>query len=88
MVAGWAVVVGMAVSVRANEIRVAQLGMLASFPIIGVVVLLAVGAIKPAFPVALEFAIGLLAIDRLALRIVSRMFDRERLVTGSRAVKS
>lgn len=89
LVAGWAIVVGMAVSVRANEIRVAQqLGMLASFPIIGVVLLLAVGVIHPTFAVALEFAIGLLAIDRLALRIVSRMFDRERLVTGAKAVKS
>lgn len=88
LLAGWAIVVGMAVSVRANEVRVAQqLGMLASFPIIGVVALLAFGAIHPTFAVALEFAVGLLAIDVLALRSVSAMFDRERLVTGAKAAR-
>jgi ABC-type transport system involved in multi-copper enzyme maturation permease subunit len=89
LVAGWAIVVGMAVSVRASEVRVAQqLGTLASFPIIAVVLLLAVDVIHPSFPVALEFAIGLLAIDLLALRIVSQMFDRERLVTGAKSVST
>jgi ABC-2 type transport system permease protein len=89
LVAGWSVVVGMAVSVRASEVRVAQqLGMLASFPIIGVVLLLAIGVIHPTFAVAIEFAVGLLVIDGLALRIVSRMFDRERLVTGAKATRT
>ena len=88
LVAGWGIVVGMAMSVRANEVRVAQqLGMLASLPIVGVVLLLVVGVIHPTFPVALEFAAGLLAIDALALRIVSSMFDRERLVTGAKAAR-
>jgi hypothetical protein len=36
----------------------------------------------------LIFAIALLVIDLRALRIVSRMFDRERLITGARAVRS
>jgi ABC-type Na+ efflux pump permease subunit len=86
LVAGWAIVVGMAVSVRASEVRVAQqLGTLASFPPLGLVVLFGVGVIHPTFTVAVLLAIGLLAIDVRALRIVSRMFDRERLVTGSKA---
>jgi hypothetical protein len=89
LVAGWAIVVGMAVSVRASEVRVAQqLGMLASVPILGVVALPAVGVIHPTFTVAVEFAAGLLAIDLLVLRIVSGMFDRERLVTGAKAARS
>lgn len=89
LVAGWAVVVGMAVSVRSSEVRVAQqLGMLASLPVIGVVALLAVGVIHPTFTVAVEFAAGLLAVDLLVLRIVSSMFDRERLVTGAKASRS
>jgi ABC-type Na+ efflux pump permease subunit len=89
LVAGWAIVIGMAISVRASEVRVAQqLGTLASFPILGVVVLLAVGVIHPTFPVALLFALGLLAIDGLALRIVASMFDRERLVTGAKAAQA
>jgi len=88
LLAGWAIVVGMAVSVRASEVRVAQqLGMLASFPPLGVVILLGVGVINPTFTVAAAFALGLLAIDIRASRIVSRMFDRERLITGARAVR-
>jgi len=89
LLAGWAIVVGMAVSVRANEVRVAQqLGTLASFPPLGVVVLLGIGAIHPTFSVALECAVGLLVADVQALRLVSRMFDRERLVTGVKAARS
>jgi ABC-2 type transport system permease protein len=89
LLTGWAIVVGMAVSVRASEVRVAQqLGMLASLPIIGVVALLAFGVIHPTFTIALEFAGALLAIDVLALRIVSSLFDRERLVTGAKAARS
>jgi ABC-type Na+ efflux pump permease subunit len=84
LLAGWAIVVGMAISVRASEIRVAQqLGMLASVPLIGVFVLLAVGVIRPTFLVAILFAVGLLVIDVRASRFVARMFDRERLVTGA-----
>jgi ABC-type Na+ efflux pump permease subunit len=86
LVAGWAVVVGMAVSVRASEVRVAQqLGMLASFPVIGVIILLISGVISPTFSSALEFGAGLLVVDLIALRLVSKMFDRERLVTGTKA---
>jgi ABC-2 type transport system permease protein len=87
LMAGWGIMVGIAVSIRATEVRVAQqLGTLASFPPVGVIVLLAVGVVSPTFSVALEFAIGLLVIDALLLRFVSRMFDRERLVTGAKAV--
>jgi ABC-type Na+ efflux pump permease subunit len=87
LMAAWGIVVGMAVSVRATEVRVAQqLGTLASLPPLAVIILLAVGVVKPTFIVALAFAVGLLVIDALLLRFVSRMFDRERLVTGAKAV--
>jgi ABC-type Na+ efflux pump permease subunit len=89
LLAGWAVVVGMAISGRASEVRVAQqLGTLASFPPLFVVVLMVAGVIQPTFRVAVLFAIALLAIDVRALRVVSQMFDRERLVTGSKAARS
>jgi ABC-type transport system involved in multi-copper enzyme maturation permease subunit len=89
LLAGWAIVVGMAVSVRTNDVRVAQqLGTLGSFPPLAVIALLAVGVIHPTFRVAALFAIGLLVVDLRALRIVSRMFDRERLVTGNKATRS
>jgi ABC-type Na+ efflux pump permease subunit len=88
LLAGWSIVVGMAISVRASEIRVAQqLGMLASVPLIGLFVLLAVGVIRPTFLVAILFAVVLLLIDVGASRVVARMFDRERLVTGARAAR-
>ena len=75
--------------VRANDIRVAQqLGLLASFPPLGVILLLVIGVIHPTFTVAVEFAVGLLAIDVLALRVASGVFDRERLVTGAKAARS
>jgi ABC-type Na+ efflux pump permease subunit len=83
----WAIVVGMAISVRASEVRVAQqLGTLASFPPVVVILLLAVGVLHPTFALALEFAAVLLVIDVLALRLISGMFDRERLITGAKAV--
>jgi ABC-type Na+ efflux pump permease subunit len=88
LLAGWSVVVGMAISVRASEIRVAQqLAMLASVPLIGIFVLLAIGVIRPTFLVAILFAAGLLVIDVRAARVVARMFDRERLVTGAKAAR-
>jgi ABC-2 type transport system permease protein len=87
LMAGWAIVVGMAVSVRATEVRVAQqLGTLASLPPLGLIILLAVGTLQPTLTVALSFAGTLLVLDALALLIVSGMFDRERLVTGAKAV--
>jgi ABC-type Na+ efflux pump permease subunit len=86
LLAGWGIVVGMAVSVRASEARVAQqLAMLASFPPVGVIILLAVGVVSPTFLVALAFAAGLLVADVFLLRFVAQMFDRERLVTGAKA---
>ena len=87
LLAGWAIVVGMAVSVRAGEIRVAQqLGMIASLPPLGVVVLMVIGVIEPTFTAAIGFAALLLAIDLLALRAIGGLFDRERLVTGHESV--
>ena len=44
--------------------------------------------IHPIFTVAVEFAVGLLAIDVLALRVACGVFDRERLVTGAKAARS
>lgn len=87
LMTGWGIVVGMAVSVRATEVRVAQqLGALASIPPVAVIILLAVGVFSPTFAVALVFALGLLVIDVLLLRFVSGMFDREYLVTGAKAI--
>jgi ABC-type Na+ efflux pump permease subunit len=88
LLAGWAILVGLAVSVRASEVRVAQqLATLASFPPLGAVVLLVTGVIHPTFTIAVTFALGLLVLDLRAFGVVSRMFDRERLVTGAKATR-
>jgi ABC-2 type transport system permease protein len=39
---------------------------------------------KPSVPIAISLALALLAADITAWRIVSRLFDRERLITGHR----
>ena len=88
LVAGWAVVVGMAVSVRATEVRVAQqLGTLAHL-VIGVIVFLIYRNHRPrTFVAALEFGGRTAVVDVIALRLVSRLFDRERLVTKLRRLR-
>jgi len=83
LLAGWAIAVGMAVSARASEIRVAQqLGALASFPPVILILMLSVGVIHPTLSVALIFAAALVVIDIRALRLVAKLMNRERLVTG------
>ena len=85
LLAGWSTAVGMVISVRATDVRVAQqLASFASFPPVIVILLLAVGVIHPTLSVALIFAAALFLIDARAVRIVSRMMNRERLITGSK----
>jgi hypothetical protein len=53
--------------------------------VIGVIILFIGGVIHPTFAAAIEFAAGLFVVDALALRLVARLFDRERLVAGAKA---
>ena len=86
LLAGWSIWVGLGISARANEVRVAQqLSTLASLPALGVVALVSFNVVTPSFAVSLGFALGLLAADVIMWRLVSGMFDRERLITGVRA---
>ena len=86
LLAGWAIWAGLAVSVRANDVRVAQqLGTLASLPPLAVTALMAFNVITPTFRVAVLFAVGLLLVDVGAYRLIAPMFDRERLITARRS---
>ena len=86
LLAGWAIWVGIAVSTRASDVRVAQqLGTLASLPPLVVLVLISLNVITASTALAIVLAVALLAFDLLAWRVVAAMFDRERLVTGRRA---
>jgi ABC-type Na+ efflux pump permease subunit len=85
LLAGWSIWLGIAISTRASEIRVAQqLGMLANLPSVVVTSLIAFNAIHPSFRVALVGALVLLLLNRVGWRLVSAMFDRERLITSTR----
>jgi len=86
LIATWAVWVGIAMSVRARDVRVAQqLATLASLPAIGITALITFRVITPSVRLAVGLAVVLLLIDIRAWRFVSRLFDRERLITGTRA---
>ena len=89
LLAAWAIWVGLAISARATDTRVAQqLSILGSLPPVAVTALMSFGVISPTFAVAAALAGGLLVIDALACFAVARMFDRERLITGTKPTTS
>jgi ABC-type Na+ efflux pump permease subunit len=85
LLAGWAIWVGIAVSTRSADVRVAQqLSVLGSFPPLVIVALMSLNVISESAALAIGLAAALLAFDLLAWRVVAAMFDRERLVIGRR----
>lgn len=85
LLAGWSIWVGIAISTRSRDVRVAQqLGMLASLPSVAVTSLIAFNVIHATLGLALGGAAALLVLNRLGWRITSATFDRERLITGTR----
>jgi len=86
LLALWAIWVGIAFSTRASDVRVAQqLATLASVPLLGFTSLISFQLITPSIPLAIAFALALLAIDIVGWRVCSRLFDPERLLTGASA---
>ena len=86
LLAGWAVWIGIAISARSTDVRVAQqLSMLGSVPPLAMLALMSLNVITVSTGLAVVFAVALLAVDLLAGRVVAAMFNRERLVTGRRA---
>jgi ABC-type Na+ efflux pump permease subunit len=85
LIAGWSIWMGIAVSTRVSDVRAAQqLSVLASLPPLVVVGLMSLNVITPTLGVALGLAAVLLVIDGLAWRAVATLFQRERLIAGSR----
>ena len=77
--------VGIAISTRTTDVRVAQqLTLLGSIPAVIVTSLIAFDVIPPSLPLAVGIAVAVFVADVVGWRVVSPMFDRERLVTGSR----
>ena len=85
LLATWSIWVGIAISARSSDVRVAQqLGLLASLPSAAVTSLIAFNVIHATLGLALSLAVALLILDGLGWRISSATFDRERLVTSTR----
>jgi ABC-2 type transport system permease protein len=86
LLATWSIWVGIGISARSSDVRVAQqLGVLASLPPVFVAVLIALNVIPPTLGLALGLGAALLLGDVLGWRITAAAFDRERLVTGTRS---
>jgi ABC-type Na+ efflux pump permease subunit len=85
LLAAWAIWVGLSISSVVSETRVAQqLSLLGSLPPIALVALMSFQIITPSLWLAVVLALVLLAIDCGACFVVARLFDRERLITGTR----
>ncbi len=85
LLAGWSIWMGIAISARSSDVRAAQqLAILASLPPLGVVALLSFNVIPASLALALTLAAVLLVLDGFGWRAVAAIFDRERLITGSR----
>jgi ABC-type transport system involved in multi-copper enzyme maturation permease subunit len=86
LLAGWSIWVGIAISARSSDVRVAQqLGILACLPTVAVTSLVAFDVIHATLGLALGLAAALLFLDGLGWRITSATFDRELLITGTRS---
>jgi ABC-type Na+ efflux pump permease subunit len=85
LLAAWSIWIGIAISARSSDVRVAgQLCLLASLPSVAVTTLLALNVIHATLGLALGGAALLLVLDTLGWRITAATFDRERLITGTR----
>ena len=85
LIAAWSIWLGMGISAKTNDIRISQqLGVLASLPSVAVTSLLAFNVIYPTRALTLGLAAVLLLLDALGWRIISPLFNRERLITGTR----
>jgi ABC-type Na+ efflux pump permease subunit len=86
LLAGWSIWVGIAISARSSDVRVAQqLSVFASLPPLAVIALMQFNVIPSSMGLSLGLAAALLIVDGLGWLAVAAIFDRERLVTGPRS---
>jgi len=83
LLAAWSIWVGIGISTRASDVRVAQqLATLAGLPLLAFTSLISFQILTPSVPLAIGFALALLAADVAAWRVVAGLFDPERLIAG------
>jgi ABC-2 type transport system permease protein len=79
----WSIWACIGISTRTTDVRVAQqLGTLAGLPLLAYTSLISFQLITPSVALAIGLALALLVLDVAGWRVVSRLFDRERLITG------
>jgi ABC-type Na+ efflux pump permease subunit len=82
LIAGWSIWLGIGISARSSDVRVAQqLGLLASLPTVLVTSLVGFDVIHASVGLAVGLGAVLLLLVGLGWRITSVMFNRERLLT-------
>jgi ABC-type Na+ efflux pump permease subunit len=85
LLAAWSIWLGIAISSRATDVRVAQqFGALTNLPSVVVAALVAYNVIHPSLELALAAAALLVFLDGIGWRIASLAFGRERLIVGTR----
>jgi ABC-type Na+ efflux pump permease subunit len=85
LLAAWSIWACIGISTRATDVRVAQqLGTLAGLPLLAFTSLITFQLLRPTVPLAVGLALALVVLDIAGWRVVSRLFDRERLITGGR----
>jgi hypothetical protein len=85
LVGAWSIWLGIAISTRSSDVRVAQqLGTLANLPSVVVVALIAYNVIHASAGLALGAAALLLFLDVAGWRMTAAIFGRERLIVGAR----
>jgi ABC-type transport system involved in multi-copper enzyme maturation permease subunit len=85
LIAGWSIWLGIAVSTRASDTRVAQqLGVLACVPTALIAALFAYAVIPATFGIGVACVVLLVFLNVTGWRVTSRLFDRERLITGTK----
>ena len=85
LLSGWSIWVGIAISARSSDVRVAQqLGTVASLPPLGVVAMMTFQVFQPSVTLAVILGAILLIVDVAGWMLIAPLFDRERLVTGAR----
>ena len=85
LLAGFSIWIGIAISTRSSDSRVAQqLSLVATLPLVLLTSLIAFDVIHATNGLLIAFGAVLLVADVQAWRVVSPMFNRERLITGSK----
>ncbi len=85
LIAAWSIWVGLAISTLSSDIRAAQqLSMLGNLPVLALTVLIAFNVIHATLGLAVALGVALLAGYRVGWRVVSALFDRERLIATTK----